>query len=128
MTTVEPVEMRFPSPDGNVLSINASAANNWRAKRRLLEPWRDAVGWAWKLLPPATRAGIAGVPCRVQITIGFRTNQHRDPHNYVGTVCKALVDQLVIQGVWPDDTPEWVSVDEPICIKGTEVIVRLVPR
>lgn len=125
---VEPVQLRFPSPDGKVLSINDSNSRSWPAKRRLLEPWRDAVGWAWKLLPKATRDSIEGRPCRVQITIGFRTAAQRDPHNYVGTVCKALVDQLVLQGVWPDDTPQWVSVDEPTCVKGTEVIVTLVPR
>jgi hypothetical protein len=122
------VQIRFPTPGGKVLSINDSAARNWAAKRRLLADWRDSVGWAWKLLPMAERREVIGVPCRVQVTIGFRTAARRDPHNYVGTVCKALVDQLVDQGVWPDDTPEWVTVDEPICVKGGEVVVALIPR
>jgi hypothetical protein len=121
------VEIRFLAP-GKVLSINESAAHNWAARRRWLEPWRDAVGWAWKMLPVDERTKVVNVPCIVRVTIGFRTAQSRDPHNYVGTVCKALVDQLVDQGVWPNDTPKWVSVAEPICVKGEFVIVELIPR
>lgn len=120
--------MSFPRPAGKVLSINDSGARNWQAKRRLLQPWRDEMGWAWLQLPMAQRQTITQVPCQVQITIGFATNALRDPHNYVGTICKALVDQLVKQGVWPDDTPQWVSVAEPVCVKGDRVTVRLVPR
>jgi hypothetical protein len=32
----------------------------------------------------------------------------------VGTVVKAMVDGMVLAGVWPDDTPEWVRVSEPV--------------
>ena len=126
--TVESVELRFPSPGGKVLSINDSYASNWQAKRRILEPWRDLVGWSWQMLPIRVRSTIINVPCTVHVTIPFLIRRGRDPHNYVGTVCKALVDQLVMQGVWPDDTPQWVTVVEPTLVKGSEVIVRLVPR
>jgi hypothetical protein len=43
----------------------------------------------------------------------FPRNARRDPHNYVGTVVKKLVDTLVGLGVVPDDTADWVTVIEP---------------
>lgn len=122
------VVMRFPAPGGKVLSINESIGTHWAARRRSLEPWRVEMGWAWKRLPRVERDAIIDVPCRVQVTIPFRDIRRRDPHNYVGTICKALVDQLVEQGAWPDDNAAWVTVDEPVCVKGNEVIVRLSPR
>lgn len=123
-------ELRFPIPE-NPLSINR--AKHWAKTRRLLAPWRDAVGWAWN----TTRRGrreITNVPCDVYVTIPFDVTpgqwegKRRDPHNYVGTVCKAIIDQLVEQGAWPDDTPEWVTVHEPTLVRGNEVVVSLVPR
>jgi hypothetical protein len=49
----------------------------------------------------------------VCVTIGFHTNRRRDPHNYVGTIVKSIIDGLVMADVWPDDNPEWVVVVEP---------------
>jgi Holliday junction resolvase RusA-like endonuclease len=121
--------MRFPVPGTKLLSTNDANRQHWASKRRQLAPYRDEMGWAWKRLPKATRDAITDVPCRVQVALGFPGPvRRRDPSNYVGTVIKALVDTLVQLGVWPDDNPDWVSVDEPTCVQGTEIVVRLVPR
>lgn len=124
------MEIKFPLPSP-APSINEFAGNSkgvWAKRRRLLEPWRDAVGWGWKTIPRVERDLIIGVPCDVHVTIPFSTKRTRDPHNYVGTVVKAMIDQLVQQGVWVDDNPDWVTVSEPTLVQGNEVIVRLTPR
>lgn len=54
------------------------------------------------------------VPIAVQVTLPFRSGRRRDPHNYTGTVVKAIVDGLKDAGLVPDDTPEWVTVLDPI--------------
>lgn len=120
------VELSFPPP-GKPLSINEASGRSWARTRRLLAPWRDGVGWAWNTTPRSARAAVQGRRCRVEVTIPFATNRRRDPHNYVGSVVKALVDQLVDQGVWPDDTPDWVTVAEPTLVVGGDVVVRLTP-
>lgn len=43
------------------------------------------------------------------VPVGVR---RRDPHNYFPTV-KPVVDGLIDAGLWPDDTPEWVTTTEP---------------
>lgn len=52
----------------------------------------------------------------VQIEIPFPVNRRRDPHNYCGTVLKAVVDGLVKGGGFPDDTPEYVGHREPVLV------------
>ena len=89
-------------------------AGSWRKNMRLHEEWARGVGWEWKRLPQDVRGRWRAVPAVVWVTLTFREKRRRDPHNYVGTVVKALVDGLVRVGVWPDDTPEWVTVAEPV--------------
>lgn len=82
-------------------------AGNWRKNMRLHKAWSQTV---------QAHAGPQTGPPRhgqVNVTLTFPTVRRRDPHNYVGTVCKAIVDGLVTAGVFPDDTPEWVTVTEP---------------
>jgi hypothetical protein len=67
-------------------------------------------------------------PAIVQVTIPFTVDRIRDPHNYCGTVLKAVIDGLVKGGAWPDDSPEWVGHREPILRKGGEVWVQLRSR
>lgn len=93
-----------------------------------MEPWRDAVGWAWKIVPAEQRSRIVNRPCYVEMQIAFSENRRRDPHNYVDTVVKAVVDQLVKQGVWPGDDPRWVKTAEPTLVVGDECKVRLILR
>lgn len=77
--------------------------------------WQAAGFYAWKehrFNLPWT--GLLGTPCDVKLDLGFRQNRRRDPHNYVGTVTKWVIDGLVRAGLWPDDNPEWVTVHQPV--------------
>lgn len=122
------LDLAFPSP-GTAPSVNKfNGTRSWQMRRRLLEPWREAVGWAWRTTPPAQRTAIQGKPCSVTVTIPFTQKRTRDPHNYVTTVVKAMIDQLVKQDVWPDDSPEWITVVEPVLVIGKDCIVHLEPR
>lgn len=135
------LELRFPLPD-RPLSINEGHARNWAAKRRRLQGWREGVALAWNVAGKKRKA-VQGKPCNVHVTIPFDVSEkqfksgRRDPHNYVGTVVKAIVDQLACDKhckgqkcnhAWPDDTPEWVTVIEPTLVRGSEVVVTLTPR
>lgn len=55
----------------------------------------------------------------------------RDPHNFFVTV-KHVVDGLVDAGVWPDDTPDWVTTTEPTLEPSTDrigvVVVSITER
>lgn len=119
--------LRFPKPN-NPLSINKANRMHWAAKKRELDPWRELAGYTWLGLKARERQAVQNKPCTVQVILPFRTAQRRDPHNYVGTVVKAVVDALVKAGAWPDDTPEWVTVLDPVCKIGGDVLVVLETR
>lgn len=107
---------------------------HWAAKKRKLDPWRDALSEAVGKVPQEERDEVTNVPCEVQISLWFRTKHRRDPHNYTGTVGKVLVDTLVREGFWPDDIPKWVTFMDPIILLPYEghiphyAIVELTPR
>lgn len=79
--------------------------------RKKLGLWKEAA-WATALAAGVKELGRS----EVIVTLPFRTNHRRDPHNYVGTVVKSIVDGLVAAKVWPDDNPEFVTVAEPVCV------------
>lgn len=115
------VELRFPAPNRPV-SINEKM--HWAALRRRLAPWRTLTGAAWRAAG-SPRPG----PCEVRVTLPFARAARRDPHNYVAPLVKALIDELVKVGCWPDDTPEFVTVVEPTFAYGTDqVLIQLLPR
>lgn len=132
------LELRFEAP-GRPLSINQANRLHWAAKRRELQPWRDATALAWK----AARKEWSKVKDRkvtVEILLPFPDSRRRDPHNYVGTVTKAVIDELTTKtekigkqtvvtwdGCWPDDNPEYVETIEPRIIVGTECVIRICP-
>jgi hypothetical protein len=110
--------------------------SHWGQWRRRLDPWHEATRWAWLRLSKSERLSVAeaatdgGVFVRVELP--FPKNARRDPHNYVGTNVKSIVDALTTQvetkkgpitweGAWPDDTPEFVTVIEPELVVGTDV-------
>jgi hypothetical protein len=55
--------------------------------------------------------------------------RRRDPHNYFATV-KPIIDGLVDAGLWPDDTPAWVTTTEPALriTSDQTVTVTITPR
>lgn len=136
MTTIT-----FPRPTKALLSMNDR--HHWARKAKDVRSWRDAAsiaarGFAWAY----TKRGIAlkeFKPSMVVITLDVPDKRRRDPANFFPCV-KAIVDGLVDAGWWPDDTPEYVTVCEPVLrvvppcgIKGCrvkELLVRvtLVPR
>lgn len=113
--------LRFDAP-AKVWSTNERL--HWSKAAELRREWRTA-GWVYGLKLTRPRP-----PGAVQVTLPFRDRRRRDPHNYVGTVVKSIIDGLVDAGVWPDDTPEYVSVLEPVIEVGpqAQVVVRIIPR
>jgi hypothetical protein len=110
-------------------STNQDRKLNYHDRHRRTMAWQAAARQGWMLFAPPelrkeVREGIH-TPMIVQVDIPFGQKRKRDPHNYCGTVVKAVIDGLVKQGVWPDDTPEWVGHREPIPILGREGFVTL---
>lgn len=106
MTVTAPIELVF-LPPARLMSMNDR--DHWRAKAKMTKQWRAAANCAANSAHPGqSRLG----PSIVHIVFPVRDRRRRDPHNYYPTV-KAIVDGLVDAGVWPDDTPEWVTTTEP---------------
>jgi hypothetical protein len=112
----------FPAPD-KVITLNsrmhhmdrASTVKSWR-----WSAWANAVNAISK-----GRLKKGSPPCLVQVRFPVRSlNIRRDPHNYIATV-KPIVDGLVDARIWPDDTPDWVTVVDPVFHTGSLVVVEL---
>lgn len=112
------MSIAFPPP-AKIWSTNERVHHYERAE--LTREWKGAA----RLLSARYRNLPPGV---VQIWLPFKDKRRRDPHNYCGTVLKAIIDGLVLAGCWPDDTPEWVGHREPVIYKGKEVIVEVWPK
>lgn len=104
-------------------SINESHLH--RTQARLRKEWRDQGYWLACEQIGRTRAARALPPTEVLVSIPFATHRRRDPHNYTGTVVKALIDGLRDAGCWPDDTAEYVRVADPILTVGGSLVIRL---
>lgn len=117
------VSISFTPP---VPLLNMNQRLHWTTQRARAREWRASACWAatgiarsprWRRQPP----------CFVHIELPVR-DRRRDPSNYAPTV-KHIVDGLVDAGLWPDDTPEWVTTIEPtLRVGGDLVVIRLVPR
>lgn len=116
------ITLDLGSPPTPPLSINQERTMHWAARNRRLDPWKITTFWLAKeaKLP----AAIAGAPTTVTVALPVVGDYRRDPANYYPTV-KAVVDGLVLAGVWPDDTPEYVTVNEPILWHEAHAEVRL---
>ena len=105
----QPWLLEYPAPTPP-WSTNQERTKHWGWVKRRVEAWRDAAFYHAKATP-----GMRELPPSVvKMTLWFPTNRRRDPHNYTGTVVKATIDGFVHARVWPDDTPQWVSVGDPI--------------
>ena len=116
----------FDQPD-RLLSLNQRL--HWSTDRRIARSWRHAaLVAALRFGPPSKRSHPASF---VLLELPVPDRRRRDPANYA-KIQKAVVDGLVDAGVWPDDTPEFVTTIEPTLVVDTDrarlVRVRLIPR
>lgn len=95
------------------LSINEERSMHWRTRRARTEPWKVNAFWLAK--QARLRQAVAGQRAAVTAHLPVHGNYERDPANFYPTV-KAIVDGLVLAGVWPKDTPQYVTVNEPILV------------
>jgi crossover junction endodeoxyribonuclease RusA len=101
---VDPVELSFVAPD-KLLNMNTQLHRYIRASQ--VKQWRTAAFYH------ARAAGIRALgPSVIEWTIDFPSKRRRDPHNFFPTL-KPIIDGFVDAGLWPDDTPQWVSTTEP---------------
>lgn len=123
------------------LSENESRTMHWGSRNRRLNPWKDITLEGWESVSAeAWTQGLVGHFGVVQLHLPFNRTEkqwaadRRDPHNYVSTMCKVVVDVLTDKTkgktileprLWPDDTPEWVKVLEPILVRGTEAKLEI---
>mgnify|MGYP001558324303 FL=1 len=96
-------------------STNEDRNLHWGRRAERVKAWHDAAYWnakqaGWNHPSKNNR------PSTVQLTVTYPTKRRRDASNLVGTIVKASVDGLVAAGVFPDDTPEWVTVLEPVIL------------
>jgi hypothetical protein len=130
------VVLEFPPPTHPLSENEKRKMSHWAQYRRRLTPWFEATQWAWKLCK--NQRDVIGRKCVVFVEIPFLKAARRDPHNYVGTNVKSIVDalttktdratgEIIWQGAWLDDNPEWVTVEEPRLVIGEVVRVHLTP-
>lgn len=113
--------IRFPAP-AKPWSTNQDRNLHHHQRAQRIREWKGAA----RLLAGPLVNNVP-TPAVVQVWIPFNDKRRRDPHNYCGTVTKAIIDGLVMAGLWPDDTPEYVGHREPVLYKGTEVVVKITP-
>jgi len=124
------VKFEFPLPD-KPWSTNEDRNLNPYARSERIAAWKDSAQLAWSsFCNREKRSKLAPRPALIRIVIPFDTRRRRDPHNYCGTVLKAVIDGLVRAGAWPDDTHEYVEHLAPYLVvdKYAPVIVALYER
>lgn len=104
------------------LSLNRERTMHWAAARRQTRPWRDTT--CWLAMQARLATAVAGAPATITVHLPVGDHRRRDPANFYPTV-KAVVDGLVLAGVWPDDTPQFVTVNEPVLWHEPHAEVRL---
>ena len=119
------IVLEFPAPT-DAWSINQERKMHWTEARQIAREWRLAGKLGWRMLPIGEREAWEPRRCEVEITLPVKDGRRRDPMNWFGPV-KSLIDGLVDGGVWPDDTPEWVRVVEPVLNVGGPVRIVLRP-
>lgn len=111
--------LTFTAPN-RPLSENESRSMHWAARYRRLRDWSDCTIAAYKNADPKEIKALKDKRILVEVTIAFARNARRDPHNYVGTVVKSIVDALVTAGLVPDDVTQYIKVAEPVLIVDKE--------
>lgn len=103
-------------------AVTANLRLHWAVKRRMLAPWRTAVRYTW-----LAHGRPAYPPATIQISFPVPDKRRRDPSNLMPTQ-KAMLDELVKAGAWPDDSPEYVLELMPTVHVGDLVVVTITTR
>ncbi len=120
------MELTFTAPS-KPWSTNEDRTMHHMVRAERIKEWKTATQLTFISHINRNKMKRAQYPSLVWVTIPFTTARRRDPHNYCGTVVKAIIDGLVKGGAWEDDTVKYVRHVEPTLVKDTEglVIVRL---
>lgn len=117
-------EFEFSPPD-RIWSSNDERRMHHHERANLVRTWKDATKLYYQSYCNYAGLPKACPPALVVLNIPTKTMVRHDPHNYCGTVLKAVIDGLVQGGAWPDDTPDFVDHRQPIMTKGEYVRVVL---
>lgn len=97
-------------------STNQDRRINPYDRAEMVKLWKESARHAYRRLVVANKAPGKGYGHKVVVMLDIPVaddHRRRDPHNYCGTVLKAVIDGLVKAGMAPDDTPEYVGHREP---------------
>jgi hypothetical protein len=111
-TKDEWIEITFKAPT-RPLSTNESNRLHWAARHKRLKPWATWASIGYRAVPHEERKKLQGHKLTIYTTIPFPRKARRDPHNYIGTNVKTIIDALISEGIAPDDTAEYIEVIEP---------------
>ena len=118
------VLLTFTAPN-RPLSENESRRLHWASRKRRLDDWKTLTAVAWRKADEADKKSLTGQKIEIKVSLPFSRKSRRDPHNYVGTNVKTIIDALVNEGMTEDDTAEYVSVLEPSLRINTEGLVTI---
>jgi hypothetical protein len=121
------VVFRYAAP-AKPWSTNQDRNLNQYVRHELIHHWKQVTKYEFISYVNRNDLRLPLEPGVVTVAIPFSQNRRRDPHNYCGTVVKAVIDGLVLAGAWPDDTPEWVGHREPVLVAGNVVVVAIDPK
>mgnify|MGYP000877445172 FL=1 len=106
---------------GNPPSVNDAMRSHG------VENWSTLKGWKENAVAAARQAraelhlALPLPPSVIRVACPMPTDVRRDPHNYTGTLCKSIIDGLVVTRFWPDDTAEYVLTVDPRLVVVPEV-------
>lgn len=99
--------LEVPFADDGLPPLNANKQLHWAVRNRRVQEVKDAIGW---------RVREQKIPSQDHIMVRLlyqpQNRLRRDPSNLMPTQ-KAAVDGLVLAGVVPDDTPQFVTEEVP---------------
>lgn len=108
--------------------LSMNSRGHWRKYAGPIRLWRTTAFFAARDARVKGRWPTPLEPSVVEVSLPVPDRRRRDPHNLFATV-KPIVDGLVDAGLWPDDTPEWVTTMEPrLVLHGDLVVVSITAR
>ena len=104
-----------PAQPAKLMSINELQGRDWKYASRTKSYWMDIGYYSGLELRNRFRTGARlptplTIKARVQFDFDVRQNRRRDGHNYAGTVCKWMIDGMVIAKVFADDSSDHVEL------------------